>query len=245
MHPIPGVGAVVLHSNVTAEHLHRRALEETLQAKDRFIASLSHELRTPLTAVVGLAEELRSGAHSAEDVREFHTLIADQVRELSMLIDDLLIGARIDSRTISYRQERVVIGRELADVLAPWRSMHVEVHDPSAVEARADAGRVRQILRNLVTNAIRHGDAPIEVFAGLDEHEVTVTVTDHGRGVPEPVLDRLFQPYASFTGVEGLTASMGLGLHVSRQLADGMNGSLSYRREGDTTVFELRLPAYS
>lgn len=246
VHPIAGEGAVVVHSNVTAERRHRITLEETLDAKDRFIASLSHEIRTPLTAVVGLAEELRAGTYSDHEVREFHHLIADQAQELSLLVDDLLIAARIESGTISYRSVPVALGVELEHVLAPWRitGVAIEVRDSAGATGIADPGRVRQILRNLVSNAVRYGAPPIVIdVVSLDE-DVAVVVSDHGVGVSGAVLDRLFEPYASYGGANGLPSAVGLGLHVSRDLAEGMGGSLSYRRERNVTVFELRLPAF-
>ena len=244
--PIPGEGAVVVHWNVTAERLHRMALQETIDAKDRFIASISHELRTPLTAVVGLAEELRAGNVGDEEAREFQVLIADQARELSLLVDDLLIAARLDSDTLTLRPGVVHLRREVDHVLAPWlseSSREVSVFaDPDAA-AWADPGRVRQVLRNLVSNAIRYGADPIEVHVTAQDSQITVAVVDHGAGIPESARERMFQPYSTFAATEGLTASVGLGLHVSRDLALRMGGALDYRRQEGVTTFELILPA--
>lgn len=246
VHPIPDEGAVVVHWNVTAERLHRMALQETIDAKDRFIASISHELRTPLTAVVGLAEELRTGRVGPEESREFQVLIADQARELSNLVDDLLIAARLDSDTLTFRLSVVVLKQEVDHVLAPWLSETTrEIHLAGDPEARAwaDPSRVRQILRNLVSNAIRHGADPIEVHVTSEGSQSVVAVVDHGRGIPEAARGRMFQPYSTFAVDEGLTASVGLGLHVSRDLALRMDGSLEYRREAGVTTFELTLPS--
>lgn len=245
--PIEADGVIVSHWDITDERFARVALEETIRAKDEFITSVSHELRTPLSVVVGLSETLRSGDHSDVEMPEFHDLIADQAQDMALIVEDLLVAGRLDNDTLSVRQAIVDVGREIEAVLRPWEEKDdVEVGvrmRPGADEVYADSLRVRQILRNLVTNAIRYGRAPIEIRGVRTRNRVVISVSDHGDGVPEDALERMFQPYARFGGAEGQPSSVGLGLHVARRLARLMGGDLVYKSDADLTTFLLTLPA--
>ena len=245
--PVPGTGAVVAHSDVTEEQKARRALEDHIRLKDEFIASVSHELRTPLTAVVGLTQELSGGRVRADETAELQVLIAQQAQEVSDIVEDLLVAARANADTITVMTTAFNIRRELEAVVKPWlRGGGTEV-DLSRVNSelmgRGDAGRVRQILRNLVANAVRYGYPPIVVESWVTGAEVTIAVRDHGAGIPAEAVNRMFEPYARLGGQVGLPASVGLGLYVSRFLARMMGGDLRYSRLDGQTEFSLTLPA--
>ena len=104
-----------------------------------------------------------------------------------------------------------------------------------------DPGRVRQILRNLISNALRYGGDRIRVIVGADSSHL-VQVRDNGPGIPSEERERMFHPYQRAHDAPGVTASMGLGLTISRSLARLMNGDLEYRHEDGESVFELMLP---
>ncbi|MGH8925126.1 MAG: sensor histidine kinase [Acidimicrobiia bacterium] len=108
---------------------------------------------------------------------------------------------------------------------------------------QGDHLRVRQILRNLITNALRHGGDVIRVELGTSAGTGTITVIDDGPGVPPESLDRLFEPYHHGRGDAGQPASIGLGLTVSRFLARLMEGDIRLVPHPDGTAFELSLPA--
>jgi len=247
--PIPGMGAVVAHWNVTEERLAQASLEDLIRSKDEFIASVSHELRTPLTAVVGLATELRDGEFPAAEVDEFHRLIADQAQEVSYIVEDLLVAARADTDTLSFHPRIIDLRHEVDGVLSLTRhrgAPTVEVHhDGDAVLGFADPARIRQVLRNLLGNAIRHGSPPIVVEVENAPGGVRVAVTDSGSGIPPEGETLMFQPYARFAERSGQPSSVGLGLFVSRRLMELMGGSLSYSREQSQTVFTMIVPEYA
>lgn len=243
--PVPGVGAVVAHYDTTGNHLAREALEETVHAKDQFLATVSHELRTPLTAVVGFAQQLRDQALTADELGEVHEMIADQAREVADLVEDLLLVGRLDTGTIAIASQPVEVSEVVEAVVRPWALQlagEIELDLPGRrLEILSDPLRLRQIVRNLVSNAIRHGDTPVSIRVRGDDTSAVVEVRDAGSGIPDHLLEDLFEPYATASAVR-LPGSVGLGLYVSRRLAGLLGGTLEYRRDDGATVFRLVLP---
>jgi len=222
-----------------------RKLEELARSKDEFIASISHELRTPLTAVVGLAEALVSpeGQTLPEEAKEFMKIIAEQSGEMAAIVQDLLVVARSDIGRVTIRPEPVDL---LAEAHTAARGVRWEGREPPEIDggatALADPLRVRQIIRNLLTNALRYGGRVVKISLRESEGSATVKVMDNGSGIPAEDRERIFRPYERAHNRLGQPASVGLGLTVSRQLADLMGGSLDYEVSNGWSVFELRLP---
>ena len=225
-------------------------LEQLVRSKDDFVASVSHELRTPLTAVVGLTQELRDDwdRFTAAESSEFISLIADQSAEVANIVEDLLVAARADIGKITITSRETHVGQQVAAVLTALgmdNNASISVITDDGARALADATRVRQIIRNLLTNAIRYGGNEIELAVRRSNGSVLITVTDDGPGVPEERRESIFEPYERAHAVSTQPASVGLGLTVSRQLARLMGGDLTYRSESRGSSFELSLPAYS
>jgi signal transduction histidine kinase len=219
--------------------LHR--LESLVKAKDVFIASVSHELRTPLTAVLGFSKELAAGIDdfSRAEVTSAAAMIAEQATDLSAIIDDLLVAARSDINAVQVFSERVDLIKELTAVVGGLNEVDRGRLDlPSGqIVAQGDHLRVRQILRNLINNALRHGGENIKVELLNLPLTTTVTVIDDGVGVPPEALGQLFEPYYHGRGDAGQPASIGLGLTVSRFLARLMEGDLRLVPHPDGTAF--------
>ncbi len=239
-------GAVISHWDITDERIARATLEDRIRANDAFIASVSHELRTPLTAVLGLSEMLRSGTVPIEDAGEMISLIADQAQEVSLIVEDLLVSGRLESNTLTVHPSTFDVADETIKVIQPGihtGNTDIEVaFTTGAVFAFADPLRVRQILRNLITNAHRHGRPPVTITGSMSGGRCVVKVTDRGHGIPRDAEVRLFDPYARFGPTGGQPLSVGLGLHVARRLARLMDGELTYQRQDLETIFELTLP---
>ncbi len=226
------------------------ALEAQVRSKDQFVATIAHELRTPLTAVVGLSEELRSSHQMFKqgEIAEFINMIADQGHEVAAIVEDLLVAARADIGRVSVVSQNVDLQRSVEGVLA--ETNHLRTASTSSISLVGDVGsavadpqRVRQILRNLVTNAFRYGGEHVWIeLAGTPEWS-KVVVADNGSGVPVAEEDSIFEPFRRAHDAPGMPGSVGLGLSVARKLAEMMNGTLTYRRVGSRTEFELALPA--
>ncbi|MDH3247347.1 MAG: HAMP domain-containing histidine kinase [Acidimicrobiia bacterium] len=239
----------MLETSLAAVTELKERLEEMVESKDRFIASISHELRTPLTAVVGLSQELDRNMHtfSTEDVAEFIHMISDQATELSHIIEDLLVAARADIGTLAVRPERLDVMATVEALTSP--SLAFAGSDPlpiigDAPYAFADGVRFRQVLRNLLTNARRYGGENVYVEVGSRGKLVTVTVVDDGEGVPDDRIEAIFEPYERAHAEPTQPGSVGLGLSVARQLTRMMGGDLGYSRIDGTTRFEMSVPRY-
>ena len=242
--PIEDVGAVVAHVDLTSEVLAQQVLENTVQEKDQFLATVSHELRTPLTAVLGFSEQLREGDVDPADLEAYYATIADQAREVADLVEDLLLAGRLDTDTITIRPEAVDPSALVRSVIRPW-SGTVEFAITNATDdawVYADPLRARQILRNLVTNAIRHGAAPYEIRIDRQSTLTLIRMIDHGPGIPDTAIDSIYDPYTAASSRHGQPGSVGLGLYVSHRLAQLMDGTLTYRRQDNATIFTIALP---
>ena len=227
-------------------HESRTQLEQLVRSKDEFIASISHELRTPLTVVAGMAHELQDQwtQFSEDEIQELISLMVDQSSDMRNLIEDLLVAARADIGRVPVHAVVMDVAPAVAAVLSalPERNGAEIRSDLAPVQALADPTRVRQIVRNLVTNALRYGGRTITVSTGQRSDEVYIRVHDSGPGIQEGQRERIFEPYESVHEAVGTPGSVGLGLTISRKLARLLGGDLTYDVV-DGSVFELTLPA--
>src|SRR5690606_29208870 len=237
--------AVFTIIDVTPHREEERRMQETIEAKDRFLASVSHEVRTPLTAILGFARLLEQEPDIPEDdQRMMIGSIADHAQEMSDLIEDLLVAARVELGQVQVVSEPHDVVAQITQLLASGGSFTRGVKfEPQSTEAVAtcDPARLRQVLRNLLTNAERYGGPNVAIFVDVEGDFVVVDVVDDGAGIPRRDWDRIFEPYQRAHDAPGQPDSVGVGLAISRQLATLMGGSLDYRYS-DRSVFRLRLP---
>jgi signal transduction histidine kinase len=242
------VPAAWMLSQSAAEILRQRTQREALSLekdrlltdKDRFVASVSHELRTPLTAVVGLAHTLAESPDlTTEERNEFVTTIVEQSEEVAAIVDDLLVAARASSGHLSLLVSEVTLRDELAMVAPPGIPVEESVERLTTI---GDPIRVRQILRNLLSNAQRYGGPDKRVFIRTDGAMAAVEIQDNGRAIPDEQIEEIFSAYGRVHDRPGRTDSVGLGLTISRQLARLMGGDVTYSHDGTWASFRLTLP---
>jgi nitrogen-specific signal transduction histidine kinase len=227
-------------ADITHIKARQEAMADLVKAKDEFIAGVSHELRTPLTAVIGLTSEMSStNSLSDEERSELMGLVADQAVEMSNIVDDLLVAARAEMGRVAVEATVVDLQSELETAI---EGLGIEIRElpvstPSVI---ADPSRVRQVLRNLLTNAERYGGPNRRIVSGVFFDYAWLEIRDDGPGVNPDEAVHIFEPYG--TAHSGVRGSVGLGLSVARQLTELMGGSLTYRRDLDETVFRLELP---
>ncbi|MEF7612678.1 ATP-binding protein [Aquincola sp. MAHUQ-54] len=238
-----------------AERVALDAAKAESRAKTTFLSHVSHELRTPLNAVLGFSQLVRTKAEARadEEDREHlgHVLAAG--RQLKALIDDLMDVSRIEVGELAVSMADVDVVGKLAGVLQLSRpvaelhrvSLHLEAGDASALVVRTDPVRLRQVLMNLVSNAIKYNRPGGHVWAGVqaDARQVHIRIRDDGVGMAPAQLDGLFQAFNRLgrerSGIEGT----GIGLVITRRLVELLGGRLAVEsREGAGTTVAVTLP---
>lgn len=232
--------------DVSEHRSEERRMEELIATKNRFLASISHEIRTPLTAIVGFSQVLEDDEAMSEiDRMTMVRSIVEQAHEMSDLVNDLLVAARTDSDELNVEARPIDMAAQVDQILSAGGTFteRVVFDRPSQpVIATADPARVRQILRNLLTNAERYGGSCVQVRLTADDRRVDLDVIDDGPGLPETQWEAIFELYQKAHDDDERHESMGIGLAVSRQLAELMGGTLTYDRDDDLSTFCLRLP---
>ena len=220
-------------------------LELLVKSRDELVATVSHELRTPLTTVVGLSHELRDAFNTfeREEVVDLVGLIAQESTEVATIVEDLLVAARTRGGSLGISAAPVDLVFEVENTLKgmglnPERMLTCPQYMPAV---NGDSGRIRQILRNLITNAQRYGGKEIRVVVRAGSSIAAVEVRDTGPPLTTDESDEIFSRYYRNRQTPGVTASVGLGLTVSQELARLMGGDITYHHDGEA-VFTVRLP---
>src|SRR4029079_6392371 len=222
--------------------------------KSTFVANMSHEIRTPLNSVLAVSQLLRDGVAGplTVDQRRYLEIVTRNGRTLLRLIDDILDLSRIESGHLEVDAEDVDLAPQLDSIvealapLATAKDLDLTVKLPDDLPlVRCDVERVRQILTNLIANAIKFTDAGmVRVTASAGETGVAIHVTDTGVGIPEAALGRIFE---EFVQVDQTLAprqgGAGLGLAIASRLARLMGGDISVSSvSGSGSRFTLTLP---
>jgi signal transduction histidine kinase/DNA-binding NarL/FixJ family response regulator len=247
------VRRIVIPLHGIAEGLSRTAYSAD-NAKSTFVANMSHEIRTPLNSVLALSQLLRDGVAGplTVDQRRYLEIITRNGRTLLRLIDDILDLSRIESGHLEMDTEDVAVGPQIASAvealtpLATAKDLHLTMKLPEGLPlVRCDVDRVRQILTNLIANAIKFTDAGmVRVTAGASDATVAIHVTDTGVGIPHAELGRIFE---EFVQVDQTLArrkgGAGLGLAIASRLARLMGGDIAVSSvAGSGSRFTLTLP---
>jgi signal transduction histidine kinase len=220
------------------------AEREVVRAKDEFIGNISHELRTPLTSIFGFSELLlEKGAVDPSSAMDLIGLINHESAELTRMVEDLLVSARVEANALVYKNQSVDIADELNSVMAIMKHTGATVDVLIAdTECWGDPVRVRQILRNLLSNAQRYGGDKVRFTARREGAMLEMVVADNGPGVPPEMEPRLFTRFVHGGNEALMTGSVGLGLSVVGSLVDAMGGIVAYENRNGWARFIVGLP---
>lgn len=244
--------AIILYRELARRQSRQKELEVRLdtekelgKARDDFVANASHELRTPLTSILGLAYLIEEDGAAADSplITEMVGLIISEANDLSRMVDDLLTTARLDAGALHFQLENLNAVDEIKEVVDPLvRSGAAVAVQAEPGQIRSDRLRLRQVIRNLLSNARKYGGANVRVVA----HEVSgwyeIRVEDDGAGIPDELSERLFQRYLHEGDMPTVLGSVGLGLSIVSALAEGMGGAVWYERNAGWSSFVVRVP---
>ncbi|MFI5906844.1 sensor histidine kinase [Dactylosporangium sp. NPDC051541] len=232
----------------------REASEDRMR---QFIADASHELRTPLTTIRGFAELYRQGAARApEETAALLRRIEDEAARMGLLVEDLLLLARLDQErplSLDDMDLRVIAGDAVAaaSAVAPDRQIGLELEQDEPIEVHGDEARLRQVVGNLMTNALTHTPAgtPVELRLRRDSTDALIEIIDHGAGLTDEQAARVFERFYRVDKARtrkqagGAHSGSGLGLAIVAALVAVHSGTVSvFVTPGGGATFQVRLP---
>ena len=227
----------------------RDKAEELDRLKSAFLANMSHEIRTPLNAIVGFSSLLAS-AENVVEKELYNSLISHNNELLLNLINDIIDLSKIEAGYLELHQNWFNLTELLDECVAEYARLL-----PSGVElltsypehdalVELDKLRIKQILNNFLSNALKNTTrGHVEVFYEIDKHCVRIGVKDTGRGIPQNMLEKIFE---RFEKVDSFAQGVGLGLSICKSIVDKMNGRIQvYSQLGLGTTFIAELPCHS
>jgi signal transduction histidine kinase/DNA-binding response OmpR family regulator len=235
----------------------RRAKDEaerTSRFKDQFLSTMSHELRTPLNAVLGFSDLLADERYGTlnDKQRRYVEHIHTGGKHLLTLVSDILDLSKIEAGRMELAMEDLKVQGVFADVvsvmqpLADRKSHLLSACADAGLAVRADATRLKQILMNLLGNAIKFtlNSGKIELLAGLNDGKIRMEVRDNGPGIPLEEQKRIFEAFYRLRESGKKTEGTGLGLAITQRLVDLHGGELSLESQlGQGSCFSFSLPA--
>jgi signal transduction histidine kinase len=228
-------------------------LRELDLAKDRFISLTTHELRTPISAMVSSVEILRDGHYDGpQQQKEFLDIIHEQGVHLQELVDDILDFAKIRANRMDFYIEKRSAMPFIAELRESFQSMannrkidlHIEV-PTSPMDCYFDDIRLRQVLGNLVNNAIKynHDGGQVRVYTRQTPRVVQVFIEDTGPGIPKKHYRNIFNEFETIGQVARHHKGTGLGLPISQRLIKGMGGTIHLSSKvGEGSCFWIEIP---
>jgi PAS domain S-box-containing protein len=225
-------------------------LEQALDVKNQFLAAVSHELRTPINAILGWATQLRAGTVRPERTASAIVSIERSAHTLARLIEDLLESSRLLAgkvRLETHTIDVLAVIHEAIDALrftADTKSITIDVQTMALPAIRGDASRLKQVVWNVLGNAIKFtppGGA-VYVRTNLDDGVVRLSIRDTGPGIPASLLPYVFEAFRQ--GDEQSRTGLGLGLAIARQLVELHGGTIDATNDGSTggATFVISLP---
>ncbi len=224
-------------------------LSEAWEHQRELLSNVSHELRTPLTIISGyLQSTLRRGDNLTEIQKEALTTASSEADRTVQLLQDLLDLARADSGRMHFQLESVILNdliEEVVGMTKQYSNHQINIELPhQLVQVKADANRLKQVLLNLIDNAVKYSDEEqaINIKVQQQQQQTIIQVCDRGMGIPLQQQNRIFERFYRVDEARNRSGGTGLGLSIVKTLVEGMGGSISVRSQiGEGTTFAVKL----
>lgn len=233
----------------------KEALKDKEKMQNDFISIASHELRTPIQPILGYAELASKGKVKAEDALK---VILTEGKRLQRLTNDILEVSKIESGRITYDMEKVAINQVVSEIVNSFTasfskegvSLVTELNAPSGLNIYADTMRMRQVLNNVIGNALKFtkkGEVRVQTVYLEDKKTVEIKISDTGSGIPSELLPNLFGKFISNNVKTENKQGTGLGLFISRAIVNAHSGAITARNNGSGpgTTITITLPIHS
>ena len=226
-------------------------LSEAWEHQRQLLSNVSHELRTPLTIISGyLQSTLRRGQNLTEMQREALSTASSEADRTVQLLQDLLDLARADSGRMHFKLEPIILNdllKELVEMTKQYSERQIQIELPNQlIQIKADANRLKQVLLNLIDNAVKYSDEgkPVTIKIEQEQHQTIIHVSDRGMGIPLQQQSRIFERFYRVDEARSRSGGTGLGLSIVKTLVEGMGGSISVRSQmGKGTTFTVIFPS--
>jgi signal transduction histidine kinase len=227
-------------------------LKRQMQLQEDFVSTISHELRTPLGFIKGYSTSLlrQDTSWDEETQREFLMIIDEEADRLSLLIENVLESARLQSKTLPLRFQPLRLDGVLRDVIMRIRARHRELDVNAQLESVppvfGDGVRLAQVFENLFTNALKYAPgSPIDILLNQVGDKIVMSFIDHGPGIPKESLPLIFERFYRVRGEKTVTGT-GLGLYICKQIIQAHRGKIwAESTRGQGTTFLIELPVNS
>jgi signal transduction histidine kinase len=227
-------------------------LKRQMQLQEDFVSTISHELRTPLGFIKGYSTSLlrQDTSWDEETQKEFLMIIDEEADRLSLLIENVLESARLQSKTLPLRFQPLRLDAVLRDVTMRIRARHRELDVNAQLESVppvfGDGVRLAQVFENLFTNALKYAPgSPIDILLNQMGDKIVISFIDHGPGIAKESLPLIFERFYRVRGEKTVTGT-GLGLYICKQIIQAHRGKIwAESTPGHGTTFLIELPINS
>jgi signal transduction histidine kinase len=233
-------------------HTELEDLKRQMQLQEDFVSTISHELRTPLGFIKGYSTSLlrQDTSWDEETQKEFLMIIDEEADRLSLLIENVLESARLQSKTLPLRFQPLRLDGVLRDVTLRIRARHKDLDVNAQLESVppvfGDGVRLAQVFENLFTNALKYApNSPIDILLRQVGNNIVISFIDHGPGIPKESLPLIFERFYRVRGERTVTGT-GLGLYICKQIIQAHRGKIwAESTPGHGTTFLIELPINS
>jgi signal transduction histidine kinase len=227
-------------------------LKRQMQLQEDFVSTISHELRTPLGFIKGYSTSLlrKDTSWDEETQKEFLNIIDEEADRLSLLIENVLESARLQSKTLPLRFQPLRLDGVVRDVTMRIRARHKDLDVNAELESVppifGDGMRLAQVFENLFTNALKYAPgSPIDILLRQVGNNIVISFIDHGPGIPKDSLPLIFERFYRVRGEKTVTGT-GLGLYICKQIIQAHRGKIwADSTPGHGTTFLIELPINS